>query len=341
MALSDLQVFSEFVYTAQREVLMQKIDLFNSASRGAIVLRVAPIQGDFHTEAFWGRIHGLVRRRNPYTNGNVAAKELVMLTDSMVKCAAGTPPINIPPSMFRWIQQNPEEGGAIIGQQLATDTLADMLNTALMATVAAMAGEPENIFDNTGIGNGLATHPVFNSAQALFGDSYQDIVTWVMHSKPLFDIYADAMSNAHFLFNFGTVSVREDGFGRNFIISDSPSLVNRTSAFTPLSSPDDLDRTNLSPSSAFFYDTLGLTANAVRIDQNSDFDDNVVSLNGTENISRTYQAEWSYNLGIKGFTWDRTNGSHAPNDAALATTSNWDRYATSSKSLAGVLLRTH
>jgi len=341
MALSDLQVFSEFVYTAQREV-MQKIELFNSASRGAIVLRVAPIQGDFHTEAFWGRINGLVRRRNPYTMGNVAPKELVMLTDSMVKVAAGTPPINIPPSQFRWIQQNPEEGGAIIGQQLAVDTLADMLNTALMATVAAMAGQAENIFDNTSTGDGKASHPLFNSAQALFGDSYQDIVTWVMHSKPLFDIYADAMANAHFLFSFGTVSVREDGFGRNFIISDSPSLVNRVgSGFAPLESPDALTGDLPSPGVTFNYDTLGLTTNAVRIDQNSDFDDNISTLNGEENIQRNYQAEWSYNLGIKGFSWDKTNGAHAPNDAALATTSNWDRYATSSKSLAGVLLRTH
>lgn len=348
MALSDLQVFSEFVYTAQREVLMQKIELFNAATRGTINLRVAPIQGDFHTEAFWGRIHGLVRRRNPYTTGAVGTKELAMLTDTMVKIAAGTPPINIPPSQFRWIQQNPEEGGALIGQQLAVDTLADMLNTSLLAGVAALSGEAENIYDNTGNAGGLASHPIFNSAQALFGDSYQDILCWVMHSKPLFDIYADAMSNAHFLFNFGTVSVREDGFGRAFIITDSPSLVSlhdalQSGVWAAIDSPDSFDPVKLpSPgNAAYVYATLGLTAEAIRVDQNSDFDDNVVSLNGDENIKRTYQAEWSYNLGIKGFSWDKTNGSHAPNDAALATQTNWDRYATSSKSLAGVLVKTH
>jgi len=282
-----------------------------------------------------------------------------MLTDTMVKIAAGTPPVNIPPSQFRWIQQNPEEGGAIIGQQLAVDTLADMLNTSLMAGVAAMSGEPENIYDNSGNGAGTLTHPIFNSAQALYGDSYQDILAWVMHSKPLFDIYTDAMTNAHFLFSFGTVGVREDGFGRVFIISDSPSLVSRTDAMTagtedpsgtviptqswvPLESPDYLGQDLPSPGNpAYVYASLGLTANAIRIDQNSDFDDNVSTLNGDENIMRTYQAEWSYNLGIKGFSWDRTNGAHAPNDAALAASTNWDRYATSHKSLAGVLIKSH
>lgn len=333
--LSDLQVFSEFVYSAQQEVLAQQIALFNAASRGTIALAAGPIQGDFHTEAFWARIHGLVRRRNPYNTGTVAAKELSMLTDVMVKVAAGTPPIDIPPSQFRWIQQNPEEGGALIGRQLAVDTLADMLNTALMATVAALIGETEIVVDISGTGAGTMTHPVFNTAQALFGDEYQNIAAWVMHSKPLFDIYADAMANSHFLFNFGNVRVQEDAFGRAFVITDSPSLVNL------LHTPDDLDPTLVVPSpvaSNRFY-SLGLTKEAVRVDQQADFDDNISTLNGDENIKRTYQAEWSYALGVKGFKWDTTNGGHAPSDAAIATGTNWDRYATSPKHLAGVMVK--
>lgn len=345
MALSDLQVFSEFVYSSQQEVLMQQIELFNAATNGCITLGSAPMVGDFHTEAFWGRIHGLVRRRNPYASGAVTPKELSMLTNVMVKIAAGTPPIDIPPSQFRWIQKNPEEGGVLIGQQLAVDTLGDMLNTSLMATVAAMSGETENIYDNTGNGNGKATHAIFNSAQALFGDAYQDIRCWVMHSHPLFSIFADALANGQFLFNFGSVNIKQDAFGRTFVISDSPSLVSatdglNTGVWVTEEGPDVLDGSIPSPASTFNYATLGLVPGAIRCETNADFDDNISELNGDENIKRTYQAEWSWNLGIKGFKWDTTNGGHAPNDAALATGTNWDRYATSSKSLAGVLVRT-
>lgn len=351
MALSDLAVFSEFVYSAQREVLMQQIELFNAATRGAISLSAGPVTGDYHTEAFWSRIHGLVRRRNPYGSGTVTAKELAMLQAVSVKVAAGTPPINIPPSMFRWIQENPAQGGAQIGQQLAVDTLGDMLNTALLAAVAAMLGEAENIVDITGATAKNLTHPIFNTAQALFGDHYQDITTWVMHSKPLFDIYTDAMSNSHFLFNFGSVGVKEDAFGRTFVITDSASLVAQhtgllSGKWQTNDSPDDLDATTLpspgSPTSTkYTYATLGLVPGAIAITQNEDFDDNVATLNGNENIARTYQAEWSYNLGLKGFKWDTANGSHAPNDAALSTQTNWDRYATNSKSLPGVLIKSH
>lgn len=350
MALSDLEVFSETAYIVSQELLAQQIELFNDATNGTLTLAADPIRGDYRTEAQWQRISGLIRRRNPYGSGSVAAKDLSMVTDVFVKVAAGTPPINIPPSMFRWIQQNPSEGGAQIGRQLATDTLADMLNTSVLAGVAAMTNTPENTLDITGNAGALAkmSHPVFNDAQALFGDAYQDILCWIMHSKPLFDIYKEAMANASFLFNFGTVSVKQDAFGRRFIISDSPSLASlhdslQGGQWAPQSGPDVLDPGTLpSPGNAnWVYATLGLTAGAINVRTQGDFDDNTSTLNGTENIQRTYQAEWSYALNVKGYKWDTTNGAHAPNDAALATATNWDRYLESNKHLAGVLVRSH
>jgi len=317
MALSDLAVFSEFVYSSQTEVLKQQVDLFNAASRGTIVLSTKAHVGDYSDETFWKKISGLVRRRNPYGSGAVTPKTLEHLVATMVKVAAGTPPISLPPSQFRWIQRNPEEGGAVVGQQLAKDTMADMLNTALMGTVAALNNTAEILTSQAAI----ATISSFNVAQSKFGDSYQDILAWVMHSKPLFDIYGSALANSEALFSFETINVRQDGFGRVFVVSDSPSLTN------PAATPDT-------------FNTLGLVANAVQVDQQNDFDDNMSTTNGDENILRDYQAEWSYELGVKGYAWDKASGAAAPNDAAIAVMTNWDRYATSHKDLAGVLLVT-
>ena len=39
--------------------------------------------------------------------------------------------------------------------------------------------------------------------------------------------------------------------------------------------------------------------------------------------------------------WDKANGSHSPTDAALFTSTNWDKYSTSIKDLAGVILKSH
>jgi hypothetical protein len=63
-------------------------------------------------------------------------------------------------------------------------------------------------------------------------------------------------------------------------------------------------------------------------------------VNGDENITRSWQAQWSYNVGLKGFAWDKTAGGHSPSNAALATGTNWDRFATETKDLAGVIVNT-
>lgn len=320
MALSDLAVYSEYAYTAMTEVITQQIDLFNAASRGAIALRSTAHQGDYSDSVFFAKVSGLVRRRNPYGSGSVSQKVLQHLVDTMVKVAAGTPPVNVSPGQFKWIQQNPEVAGAALGQQLAGDLLADMLNTGILGAVAALKGQAANLYDYSAISPYLITPVVMNTGVALFGDRGGDIAAWIMHSKPLYDLYANALTNTEKLFTYGTVSIIADPFGRVFVVSDSPALIDA-------GSPNK-------------YSTLGLVPGALMVDQNNDFDDNWSTTNGDENIARTYQAEWSYNLGVKGFTWDKTNGGHAPNDAALATSTNWDKIVTSVKDMAGVLVYT-
>lgn len=317
MALSDLAVFSEYVNSSQTEALAQQVDLFNQATNGAIILRAANHAGDYSDFAFWAKISGLVRRRNAYGTGDVAEKSLSQLVDTMVKIAGGTPPIRIDPGQMEWINKSPEEQGVVLGEQLAADILADMLNTAIMCTVAALSGVPAVIHDAT---DGNLEMADFNVGQSKFGDRANRLAAWVMHSKPLFDLYGQALTNAANLFNFGNVQVSRDPFGRVFVVSDSPSLVN----LTP--DPDQ-------------YYTLGLVPAAVVVDQNDDFTDNISTLNGKENIIRTYQAEWSYNLGVNGFTWDKSGGGKSPTNAALGTATNWDRTATSEKDLAGVLIK--
>lgn len=323
MALSDLAVFSEYTYSAFSEVLAQQVDLFNEASAGTILLRAGEHQGDFSDTAFWAKIQGLVRRRNPYGSGAVTGKVLSQLVDTMVKIAAGTPPVSIDPGMFKWIQANEEEGGAVFGQQLAKDTLADILNTSLMGFTAAVSGQAAANYDDTAsAGTSMGS---FLPAAAKFGDAANSIAAWVMHSAPAFAIFGSNMDNANRLFSFGTVNVRQDGFGRPFVITDSPSLV--IPAVTG-GSPVPIR-----------YLIPGLVPGAIVCEMNNDFSQNIQTINGGENIQRTIQAEWSWELGYKGYSWSKSLGGKAPNDAALATAANWVKEVTDIKNTAGVLLK--
>lgn len=318
MALSDLAVFSEYAYSTLTEMQDQQIGLFNAATRGGIVLQSGSHQGDYSDEAMWAKISGLVRRRNAYGSGAVAEKNLEHLQDTSVKVAAGTPPVRIDPGMMKWIQRSPEEAGVVVGKQMAEDSVADMLNTAILVYVAAVSQVANVVYDHSA--TGAMSLVALNKGAAKFGDRASAIVAWIMHSKSAFDIYGEALTNANRLFVFGNVRVIEDGFGRPLVVTDSANLINTAPT------PD-------------VYMALGLTPGAVLVSQNGDFTDNVETKNGNENIIRTYQAEWSYNVGLQGFAWDKTNGGKSPTNASLGTATNWDRYATSDKDLAGVLVK--
>lgn len=319
MALSDLAVYSEYAYTSMTEVLRQQVEKFNAASNGAITLRAAANQGDYNDKVFFQKISNLVRRRNPYGSGAVAAKSMVHLVDTMVKIAAGTPPVRLDPGQYRWIQQNPEVAGAALGQQLAVATMADMLNTAIMSCNAALSGVAAVNYDATSDTPDTLNPVALNNAAAKFGDRSSDITCWVTHSVPMHNFYGNALTNTAQLFKYDTVNVMADPFGRLFIVSDITTLF-----------------TAGTPNVAY---VLGLVPGGVIVEQNNDFDFNVEKSNGDENIISTYQAEWSYNLGIKGFAWDKTNGGHAPDDTALAVNTNWDKIVSDNKDLAGVRLK--
>lgn len=313
----SLVVFNQYAHASMLEVLAQQIQLFNAASRGGLVLKSAKNDGDFSDESMWARIGGLVRRRNAYGSGAVTPIAPSNLVNTSVKVAAGTPPVKLDTSMLAWIGRNPKEAGVVVGRQLAEDMLGDMVNTGILCLASAL--NAITAVKHSATGGVLALTGLITGASK-FGDRADDIRAWLMHSKPQFDLYGGAAANSTSLFSYGTINVQQDGFGRVFIVSDSPSLV-------VAGTPDN-------------YRTIGLAAGGVTVEQNPDFNAVTVDKTGDENLSKEFQAEWSYNLSVKGFTWDKTNGGASPNNAALGTSSNWDRTATSHKDLGGVLVVT-
>ena len=315
MALSDLKVFSEKTYSTVQELLDYNVELFNAATRGGLVLTPGNIQGDFKTEAFWARLSNLLRRRNVYADSNLTTQSLTMKESSKVKIAAGINPIDITTSMFTWIQKSPDEAAAVIGKQMSQDMMNDMVSVAIKAFTTATGAQATNVYDGSA---GTPTLAGLLSTARLLGDRSDDIACWLMHSKSMFDIWGTSLTNSSNLFDFGNVKVMQDGFGRPFVVADHPALINATPT------PD-------------IYRILGLTPAGVIVEGINDWKANEDTRNGTENIKTTYQAEWTYNLTLKGYSWDITNGGACPNDAALTTATNWDNVAASHKDLAGVM----
>jgi len=153
------------------------------------------------------------------------------------------------------------------------------------------------------------------------GDASDNLVAWIAHSKSVKQYEKNNAANTVQLFSFGNVNVKSDTDGRPFIISDIASLF-----------------TAGSPDIAY---VLGLVPGAIEITLNNDMRTTIVDTIGIANPTKKQQSTWSWNLKLKGFTWDRSNGQEAPTNAALLTGSNWDKIASDIKDLAGVLIKTN
>jgi hypothetical protein len=83
---------------------------------------------------------------------------------------------------------------------------------------------------------------------------------------------------------------------------------------------------------------LGLRRGGIRLEESELQDMVVADVTGTEQLSIRVQGEFAYSVGILGFTWDYGNVGANPTDANLAAAGSWDQVATSTKSLAGVIM---
>ena len=315
MSLSQMQVFNSYLMPVLAEIYPQEIQKFNAASNGAIVLQSAGFDGDFFRESFYNALHSAQRRVDRYAaQASAAATDLTQSQQSMVKVAGGFGPIRYEPSQMSWLNKPTQEGIEVAARMFAEALLADQLNTAVAAGVAAIgnvAGLTNDVSASAKI-----THSALNSTDALFGDMSQRLVARVMTGLQYHTLIGENLTNAQDLFKSDTVRI-VDILGKAIVVTDVPAL---RVAGTPNKQK-----------------VLTLVAGGIMVSDSGDLITNIETKNGQTRIETTMQSDYTFGLGIKGFTWDETNGGKSPTDAELATGTNWDKVKTSVKECAGVL----
>ena len=315
MALSNMKVFNEYLKRTTIETLAQDVEKFNASSAGAIRLTTQGIDGDFLQESFWAGLHGAQRRVDRYAaNGNQASTPLAQKQYDSVKIAGGFGPILWEPSQLSWIQKNPEEALEVISRNLSEAIMSDQLNTAISALAAAIGNQSAATNDVSATAG--VTYVAINNAHALFGDASQRLVAQVMTGAMYHKLVGQNLANAERLFQFSGVQV-VDILGKAVIITDAPALYE---AGTPNKQK-----------------VLSLADGAAVVMDGSDLITNIETSNGKERIETTMQADYTFGLGLKGYTWDTANGGKSPTNAELSTGTNWDLVANSIKASAGVL----
>lgn len=315
MALSNMKVFNEYLRHATIETLTQDVDKFNAASAGSIRLTTQGIDGDFLQESFWAGLHGAQRRVDRYAaNGNQAATPLSQKQYDSVKIAGGFGPILWEPAQLSWVQKNPEEALEVISRNLSEAIVSDQLNTAIAALVAAIGNQPGALNDVSATAG--VDYIAINGAHALFGDASSRLIAQVMTGAQYHALIGKNLANNQQLFQAGGVLV-VDVLGKSVIVTDAPALYE---AGTPNKQK-----------------VLSLADGAAMVMDGSDLITNIETSNGKERIETTMQADYTFGLGLKGYTWDTANGGKSPTNSELSTGTNWDLVANSIKGSAGVM----
>lgn len=315
MSLTQMQVFNEYIMPATIETLAQMVDKFNAASAGAIRLTTDGFTGDFLQESFFASIHAAQRRVDRYAAQAAAtATDLTELKHSSVKVAGGFGPIRFEPSQLTWLQQPTAQGIEVASRNFAEALMSDQLNTAIAALVAAIsnqAGATNDVSATDGI-----DYVAMNNAHAKFGDHSQSLVAQVMNGTVYHKLIGQNLTNGETLFQAANVRV-VDILGKAVVVTDAPALY-------ATGTPNKLK-------------VLSLAANAAIVHDGSDVISNVQTTNGQTRIETTMQVDYTFGLGLKGYTWDEASGGKSPTDAELATGANWDKVVTSIKHTAGVI----
>lgn len=311
-ALTNMKVFNDQLQTAIIKKLTQKTDLFSAASGIALVNEA--MMGDFKEEAIWNNVSAALRDVDAYAaQATVAATGLSQDQINDVKTMKAFGPITWEPNQLSWIGKNPGEALSVISESLSMAIMQDQVNKAVGVLVAALGNEASANLDVSALAGilGAVSQNTLNDTHALFGDASQNLSTQIMTGSTSHKLIGQALDNGQTLFREGTVRVI-DILGKRTVITDSPALI-----------------------AGAKERVLALSSMSATIASNNDFRSSIVEGTGKTRLETTYQAEYTENVGVKGYSWNTAVKS--PVKAQLETGTNWSLVMPLKES-AGVML---
>lgn len=312
MSLANMKVFNDQLQTAIIKKLTQKTDLFTAASGIALVNEA--MMGDFKEEAIWNNVSDSLRDVDAYAaQAVVAATGLSQDQINDVKTMKAFGPLTWEPNQLAWIGKNPGEALSVISESLSMAVMQDQVNKAIGVLVAALGNEAGANLDVSALVGilGAVSQNTLNDTHALFGDASQSLSTQIMTGSTSHKLIGQALDNGQTLFREGTVQVI-DILGKRTVITDSPALI-----------AGGKER------------VLALATMAATIASNNDFRSSIVEGTGKTRLETTYQAEYTENVSVKGYSWNTAVKS--PVKAQLETGTNWSLVMPLKES-AGVML---
>ncbi len=309
MSADLMKVFNEFIMPEISQQIPQRISAFNEAAP-AIQLNAEGITGDFFEQSFYNALHDSYRDVDIYAaNGDITPVDLSQGEWNQVKIHDAMGPIRFEPKQFALLQKPTQEGVVVIASQFVDAYIRAQLNKSIGAVVAAIENNAALVYDEStagGAGTPKALNQVgLNRSHARMGDGSAMLTTQIMRGgmDGQHAFIEEALENGNQLFVSETVMVI-DILGKRTVVSDIPALTADAGATSKV---------------------VTLSDGAVIISGASTPFTNIETTNGKGRIESTWQTEVDYTLGLKGYSWDETNGGKSPLTAEIETGANWDK----------------
>jgi len=333
MAIGDYTDFildPQSFHNGQFNFVTQNINAFNGASNGAIRLVYENLPGHYANNISFSLPENIYTRRDITSGAAIASGDRFYISEVNERSVKLNRKVYIENTLDSFAKSvksmSYEEASFIIGQQVAERRLKRQLNDSILSLRAALdqGDTTQTITVSSAHNAGKMNSEDLNTALGIMGDASGQLACLVMHSKAWRDLIGNqVVENIDGVSSYNLFQGTPATYGKPVLVTDS----------------DNLKVVTGSGSSAYTeYFTLGLTdmASVVTVSENSRLISDIPT--GYENLTLVLQGEEAYNMKIKGYGWDATNGGINPTDTALGTSTNWDVAMSSVKQRAGFVL---
>lgn len=304
---NDLVIYNDLAQTAFLERRQDNLAVFNQASNGAIVLDNLFIEGDFRKRAFY-HIGGSIEHRDVNSTASVENKKIGAGESVDVKAPWKYGPYAMTEEAFKRRGRDVSEFSELVGTDAADASLEGYIKYSLAALGAAIGNNKEMVVTADIATDGKKT---LTKGLRKYGDKFNRVNLFVMHSTTYFDIVDQAIDNKVY---------EEAGV---VIYGGQPGTLGKPVLVT-----------DTAPVDAIF----GLVPGAVTITESQEPTFRSYEINDKENLEVGYRGEGVVNVGVLGYSWDESKGKN-PDLTQLGTAGNWKKHFTSNKLTAGVMIK--
>lgn len=185
---SDLIIYDDLAQTAFLERRQDNLAIFNASSNGAILLDNELIEGDFRKRAFY-RVGGSIESRDVNSTDKVTGKKIGAGEAVSVKAPWKYGPYETTEEAFKRRGRSVDEFSEVIGTDVADATLEGYVKYGLKALTAAIGANADMVVTADIETDGKKT---LTRGLRKYGDKFNRVVLFVMHSATYFDIVDEA-----------------------------------------------------------------------------------------------------------------------------------------------------